>query len=168
MDLAILYNGRAFTFDLATAGADLATEDGLRSAVLVSLFTDRRAEADDPLPGAPGSADRRGWWADAWPDDAQGGASVAGGRTPGATLDGDRIGSRLWLLGREKQTADVLQRARDYSEEALAWLIEDGVALAVSVTAEWVATGVLGLHVAIRLADGGRFEDVFDYPLEAA
>jgi phage gp46-like protein len=151
MDLAILYNGRAFTFDLATAGADLATEDGLRAAVLVSLFTDRHAEADDPLPGAPNSADRRGWWADAWPE-----------------LDGDRIGSRLWLLGREKQTADVLQRAQVYSEEALAWLIEDGVALAVSVTAEWMATGVLGLHVALRLADGGRFEDVFDYPLEAA
>lgn len=151
MDLAILYDGRALTFGLTTLGADLATEDGLRAAVLVSLFTDRRAEADDPLPGAPGSADRRGWWADAWPE-----------------VDGDRIGSRLWLLAREKQTADVLQRAQVYSEEALAWLIEDGVALAVSVTAEWVATGVLGLHVALRLADGGRFDDVFNYQLEAA
>lgn len=151
MDLAILYDDRALTFDLTTLGADLATEDGLRAAVLVSLFTDRRAEADDPLPGAPNSADRRGWWADAWPE-----------------VDGDRIGSRLWLLAREKQTVDVLQRAQVYSEEALAWLIEDGVALAVSVTAEWVATGVLGLHVALRLADGGRFDDVFNYQLEAA
>lgn len=151
MDLALVYDSLALDFDLALQGGDLATDSGLRSAVLVSLFTDRRAEADDPLPGAPGDTDRRGWWADAWP-----------------AVDGDRIGSRLWLLARQKQTVDVLLRAQSYSEEALAWLIDDGVARSVQVEAQWVRPGMLGLRVVITLADGVRFEDVFNYHFTGA
>ena len=147
MDLSIVYNPGIFGLDLALAGADLATESGLRSAVVVSLFTDRRANADDEIPD--GSNDRRGWWADSY-----------------AEIEGDLIGSRLWLLQREKQTANVLQRAREYSEEALQWLLDDKVATAVSVAAEWVDTGVLGLRVKITLPSGTPFEDVFNYPLE--
>jgi len=148
MDIALTYDGDR-RFDLALSGADLASESGMRAAVIVSLFSDRRAERDDVLPGAPHDTDRRGWWADAWPE-----------------VSGDRIGSRLWLLSREKQTADVLQRARGYAEEALAWLVEDGAALAVEVDAEWVRAGLLGLRAGIRLADGSRWSDVFEYPLE--
>ena len=53
----------------------------------------------------------------------------------GGSASGDHIGSRLWLLSREKQLAGVLERARHYAEEALTWLVEDGVATAVQVTA---------------------------------
>ncbi len=149
MDLAITYNDRELTFAPAVQNVDLATESGLRSAVLVSLFTDRRAADDDPLPSS--ALDLRGWWADAWPE-----------------MAGDLVGSRLWLLSREKQTAAVLHRAREYSEEALAWLIEDHVATAVAVSAEWIRTGMLRLQVAITLADQTRFKDVFNYQLQAA
>ncbi len=45
-------------------------------------------------------------------------------------------------------------------------MIDDGVARAVTVDAEWTARGVLGLHTAIRLADGSLFTDVFNYTLE--
>ena len=128
--------------DLALAGYDLATEDGLRTAVIISLFTDRRAEADDEIPD--GGDDRRGWWAD------------------------PAMGSRLWLLARAKETPDTLTRARAYAIEALQWLIDDGVATAVDVTAEWARRGVLGLRVVITLADRGRYDDVFNYAQEAA
>lgn len=128
--------------DLALDGYDLATEGGLHTAVIVSLFTDRRAESDDEIPD--GSGDRRGWWAD------------------------PALGSRLWLLARAKETPDTLARARAYAIESLQWLIDDGVATAVDVTAEWARRGMLGLRVVITLTDRGRFDDVFNYSLEAA
>lgn len=117
--------------DIAMAGADLQADDGLRTAVIISLFTDRRAEPDDVLPD--GSEDRRGWWADAYPD-----------------IEGDRIGSRLWLLHREKQLPSVLARAKEYAEEALRWLLDDGIASAVRVQAETVRQGLLGLRIEIE------------------
>jgi phage gp46-like protein len=119
MDIRTVSSGRG-RFDYAIAAPGLAEDDGLETAVAISLFTDRRAGPDDTPPD--GTDDRRGWWGDAFPA-----AAV------GAT---DRIGSRLWLLGRSKGTADVLALARSYAEEALAWLIEDGVAERVEVDAE--------------------------------
>jgi phage gp46-like protein len=43
------------------------------------------------------------------------------------------MGSRLWTLAREKDTASVLQRAPEIVREALAWLLEDRVAASVDV-----------------------------------
>lgn len=124
-------------FDIALAGHDVAPDDGLRTAVLLSLFTDRRAEDDDAVE----DGDYRGWHAD------------------------PRRGSRLWLLARAKETPDTLARAKAYAEEALAWLVEDGVARAVTVEAEWIGRGWLGLRIAIERAQDGRWEDVFRYSL---
>lgn len=134
-DIRTIYTPEKMAFDWAVAGAGLEEDDGLETAVLLSLFTDRRANADDPLSGA--ADDRRGWWADQYQDVA-----------------GDKIGSRLWLIAREKQTASVLVRAQEYAEEALAWLVQDGLARSVAATAEIVRAGVLGLTVEIARADG--------------
>ena len=51
-------------------------KDDLPRAVINSLFSWRRAESDDILPGTS----RYGWWADTYDD------------------DGEKFGSRLWLL----------------------------------------------------------------------
>ena len=106
----------------------------METAVVISLFTDRRAKAGDPIPD--GVLNRRGWWGDSFPDVA-----------------GDQIGSRLWMLAREKQLPSVLARAREYALEALQWLIDDGIARAVNVTAEVVRSGVLGLSIEIVRSD---------------
>ena len=66
-------------------------------------------------------------------------------------------------MSREKQLAGVLERARHYAEEALAWLVEDGVATAVSVTASSPRPGWLALTVTISLRDGSKQ----DYELES-
>ena len=79
----------------------------------------------------------------------------------GGLASGDRIGSRLWLLSREKQLAGVLDRARHYAEEALAWLVEDGVATAVSVTASSPRSGWLALEVTITLPDSSEYRETF-------
>lgn len=131
-----------------TAHGDLATDDGLRTAVLLSLFTDRRAASDDALPD--GSSDRRGWWADAWPAAA-----------------GDQFGSRLWLLHREKQMLTVVARAQTYAKEALAWIREDGIAANVQINAEAVRMGVLGLRVVVSRPDGRVFDDHYQMHVEA-
>jgi phage gp46-like protein len=124
-------HGIGWTMD----GNDLATDPGLTTAVVISLFTDAPARDDDPLP--PGQTDRRGWWGDAWPVTA-----------------GDSLGSRLWLLRASKQLPQVLNQARRYAEEALAWLLEDGVARRVEVAAWIVRFEVMGLSVKIHRPDG--------------
>lgn len=98
----------------------LSCEDTLATAVIISLFTDARAGVDDTLPW--GSTDRRGWVGDAY---AEG-------------LDRrDPWGSTLWLLYTSKRTVNLLERARFAAQEALAWMVRDGLASRVAVTAEW-------------------------------
>lgn len=92
----------------------LAVSDPLIRAVVISLFTWRRAKPDDPHEGV-----RWGWWGDGLDDQPN-----------------DRIGSRLWLLAREKLTLKTRNRAREYAQEALQWLLDDRVATSIVVTTE--------------------------------
>jgi phage gp46-like protein len=107
----------AGTIDLSMRKDDVAEDLGLRTACLLSLFTDRRAEDDDPLPALDN--DRRGWWADEF-----------------AQVQGDKIGSRLWLLDRSKRTGDVVRRAEELTREALQWMLEDRVAERIDVVVD--------------------------------
>lgn len=88
-------------------------EDPLARSILISLFSWRRADNDDKLPGNT----RFGWWGDSLSGD-------------------DKIGSKLWLLTREKMTDSVLAQAKAFAEESLSWMLEDGVASQVIVFAE--------------------------------
>lgn len=145
-DIALIWNNDAWRADIAVVNGDLATDDGLRTAVIMSLFTNAPALPDDALP-APG--DRGGWWGDAL-----------------AETPGDIIGSRLWLLSREKQLGSVLNRARDYAREALQWLLDGKIAASVDVTATNPQEGVLALNIAITRPTGpGR--QVYDFIWEA-
>jgi phage gp46-like protein len=142
-DIALLLSDTGF--DIGIDGTDLRTDSGLRNAVILTLYTDCRAANDDVLPD--GTDDLRGCWMDMFDDHIE--------------------GSRLWLLSREKETSDVLQRASEYAEEALLWLIDSGVATAIAVTAEWAGRGVLALGVVITLPNNTTFDDVFNYSLQA-
>lgn len=120
--------------DWQVSGGALASGDDLTTAVLISLFTDRRANADDVLPD--GSTDRRGWWGD---------------------LDQDvPIGSRLWLLSRSKLTPAVALTAKGYINEALRWMLDDGVAAAINTSTSIVLPNRLYATVDIRRTDGSR------------
>ncbi|HCU26114.1 MAG TPA: hypothetical protein DF383_13950 [Deltaproteobacteria bacterium] len=46
------------------------------------------------------------------------------------------MGSKLWTLKREKITPDLLDRAKKYCEEALAWLAQDRIAESITVFVE--------------------------------
>lgn len=142
--------------DCGMEAGDLVAEDSLRTAVILSLFLDRRANDDDILPND--SDDRRGWWADTV-------APMTDYGIGGGSASGDHIGSRLWLLSREKQLAGVLERARHYAEEALTWLVEDGVATAVQVTATNPRQGWLVLEVTVTLSDTSEYRETFPLSL---
>ncbi|MEZ2293102.1 phage GP46 family protein [Variovorax sp. RCC_210] len=118
-----------------------ALRDPLTRAVIISLFTWARARADDQLPGD----ERMGWWGDTYPAAA-----------------GDRTGSRLWLLSRSTITATTAQRAREYAQEALAWLVADGVATEVIVQAEREGLSQISLWCQIVRGDGSRIDIRFN------
>lgn len=140
MDAALV--NRYGYFYLHLDGADLAEEAGLRTAVILSLFTDRLALPTDVIPD--GTNDRRGHWSDSYLPER-----------------GDLEGSRLWLLDREKVVPEVLRRAEDYTREALAWMAKDGVVKQVTATA-WT-TGKEDLNVQARLVKPDGEEITFEF-----
>jgi phage gp46-like protein len=131
-DTATIWFPDRNTGDWQLDGARLRTGDDLLTAILISLFTDRQANPEDVIPD--GSDDPRGWCGDE-------GRSVP-------------IGSRLWLLEREKQTQETLNRAREYIVEALQWLIDDGVVAKIDVSTEWVRRSFLGAQITVYRNDG--------------
>lgn len=147
-DIALLWNADSFSADIAIDAGALVTDDGLRTAILISLFTDARALPDDDVPQA--GSDPRGWWGDSF-----------------AARPDDAIGSRLWLLDREKITSRTIERARDYVREALAWLIRDGVASAIDVQVEAQASDRLAIGVVLNRPTGPARQR-FDYVWEAS
>jgi len=142
MDVAIKTIGKIFV--LQVENGDLAIDEGLQTAVTISLFTDQRV-SEDELPVEEKS--KRGWWADAFP-----------------VTDQDKIGSKLWLLERVKRTAETLRKFEDYSKEALNWLIEDGVAETIEVTASYDENNQLVAAITIKKPKGrtSRFQLLWD------
>ena len=136
MDLAYEWDNLGelgeLTADLVVRDNDLLTNDCLRSAILISLFTDRRASIDD----VGDDEDLRGWWGDTF------------------EAEDDALGSHLWLLLREKRTPITLTRARLYARQALQWLLDDGVARAVTVDAAFSDRGELVIEVTVITTAG--------------
>lgn len=122
----------------------LQLEGTLATAVILSLFTDARASIDDALPLR--QADRRGWVGDEY------------------MSPGDRWGSLLWLLQATKVTDDVPERARFAAQEALAWLVREGIASRVDVVAFWTdaAAGLQRLAVRPTIWQPGQVSPVYD------
>lgn len=122
--------------DWTLATGDVQTGQDLETACLVSLFTDRLATPD--FVPTDGTSDRRGWWADPYNDQP--------------------LGSNLWQLERAKKTRDTLGLARRYANDALQWLVADGVAKSVTVDTQWLGqqTGstMLGIRIVIIKPDG--------------
>lgn len=111
--------------DLLFTTPDFEIEDGLRSAVFISLFTDRRAEVEETENGE----DPRGNWSDHFEN------------TP--------LGSKLWLLFKRKQNEETRVLSEEYSKQALQWLLLENVAERIEVAASFPESGILYLEVKI-------------------
>jgi phage gp46-like protein len=109
----------------------LDERQALATAVIVALGTDRLAEPDDVLPD-PDDPDRGGWWGD----------------LDNAEIWGDGydwpIGSRLWLLRRDKiedvgsQRGATVTRVERYIVEALQPFVDLRIVSRLTVKAERV------------------------------
>lgn len=130
------------TWSKYAADIDYINGNEILTNIIASLFTDARAFDDDILPD--GGTDKRGWWGDSFND--------------------KKIGSRLWLLRREKQLLSVLQRAQEYATESLQWMINENLIQSVTVTATNPSNGVLMLTVRPVLLNS---EDVPEYSFTA-
>jgi phage gp46-like protein len=152
MDLAIEFDPTRWEGDLVLLPrGQLKIDHSLRTSVYLSWFLDRQAEPGDVLPDDdplnPGAGDKRGWWGD-WYLGAMLGLQQA---APGVAVQPSfRLGSRLWLLQRAKETAEVVALAQQYGAEALDWLTDFNIASSVTVTAEIVREGMLGLEAVIQ------------------
>lgn len=142
MDIALKAVNKIFILEVENG--DLAIDEGLNTAILISLFTDQRV-SDDDLP--VGEDSKRGWWGDAFP-----------------VVDQDQIGSKLWLLDRSKRTAETLRKFEDYTKEALNWLIDDGVAATINVSASYDENNQLVADLEVTKPKGrtSRFQLLWD------
>lgn len=112
-------------------------EAALIRAVIISLYTWRRAETDDPVD----DDERFGWWGDSYP-----------------SITDDRIGSRLWLLRRVKLTPQTQRDAEAYAHEALQWLLDDGHVIDIAIASEKVDINRLNLIPTLTITGGTRLE----------
>jgi len=115
--------------DLDRDGANIQTDDGLDTAVLISLFTNARAEASDVKAGSS----LGGWWGDDY-----------------GFTDGDREGSRLWALF---QTGKIDERLRKKAyaliDEALAWMIQDGIVDRIEKEIDEISPGMIAVRIGL-------------------
>lgn len=113
-------------FDLVIdeAAADFGVTEGLESAILVSLFSDRRADESE----VPNPMQRRGWI----------GNTIASTPT-------DNHGSGLWLYEQRRMTQEIANAVRMESEQCLQWMVEENLAA-------WVEAGI-GMRPSRRQLD---------------
>jgi phage gp46-like protein len=132
---------------LAESERDLLADLGLETAVLISLFSNRRENDEKLLPG--NSNDKGGWWATQFQD--------------------FEYGSRLWLLRRSKNVNNVLPLAEQYVKEALQWMIDQNVAKQINVSAAFDDYQTIMLSIQIyrpEISDKGEFTYKFYFNWE--
>lgn len=128
-DITTIWDVSQSSGDWQIGSGDLVSGSDLDTAIYISLFTDRLARTDDDYDGN----DRKGWWGD---------------------TDSDyQIGSRIWLLRRQKLTSSTATKAASYAKEALQWLIDDGVIASVTIATQIVYPKRLNMAITYQKPD---------------
>lgn len=117
-DVLLVLNPKDGIFDLEADGnGDLKLTGGFESAILCSLFSDRRAAADevaDPMK-------RRGWIGNLL-----------------ASIPNDNFGSGFWLYEQARGTQAVCNGMKDEALKALQWLLDDDLVKAISASVSYI------------------------------
>ena len=137
MDLFV--NGKAVKLD------GLYNESELGDAIYRSLFSWARAQVDDEVDGNQ----LFGWWGDCLAETSQ-----------------DRYGSRLWRFQRAKMSDVVPGQIKQMADEALKWLITDGIADAVDTEVTRINKERCDLSIVVHHSQGQtlnlKFEDLWN------
>lgn len=106
---------------------DIETADAFDTALIVSLFTDARADESE----VPEARRRRGW--------------IGNEYTPGIEM-----GCKLWIpLEQPRLTRSVLNQAQDAARDGLQWFVTDE--LAVSITDVGVRVEQTGVFLEVTI-----------------
>lgn len=121
--------------DLVIENGDLKADQGLETAMMISLFSDKRVRFEQ-LPR--GEDNQRGWWAD----------------TVSEPID-DEIGSTLWrIITIGKVTNAAVVEVENAIRDGLQWLLDDGIAQEVLVSAERTEDTRIDAEISIRRPNG--------------
>ena len=134
LDIALEFNPSLRGCDFALdENGDLKLDNTPATPMIISLGSDRRARVDDVLPSGRDSLndaksfyERRGWHGDA------------------LDYQKRRIGSRLWLLDRAKQTEQTRLICEEWAKEAFEWVLDE-TGQEAEISASWIRAGVLAL-----------------------
>lgn len=140
------------TYDNDTQEVDLAEdangcislEGGFETSTLISMHTNRRARPSDEEPQV------FGWWGDSLAD-----------------VQGDQIGSLLWLLARTNLTTATLRKAKLFISDAFRWYVDDGIAESVEVVTEREDPDMLKVQVRITRPNADPWEHIWRVHLNA-
>lgn len=126
----------------------LQARAALHTAIVLSLFTDKRLPDDHPLMKLIEDGDQRGWWGD--------GADV---RTD---LNETELGSYLWVFERAYLNDDIVRQVEAVAQEALAPLIAQEAAARIDCQAERRPPPSDGVNLAVQAygRDGRRIYDI--------
>ena len=112
-----------YDFQLDEDG-DILTADFFDTALLYSIFGERRASSDEVVDAQL----LRGWI--------------------GNSEDFEN-GSKIWLLRQARLTRDTLNQLEDEAEKALQWLVDDGLAVALGDINATLSNGAVRLDITI-------------------
>jgi phage gp46-like protein len=125
VDASLVETNGTYDFQIGEDG-DILTADAFDAAIIVSLFTNERAD-----PSEVSSARlRRGW--------------VGNESSPGF-----EIGGKLWLFEQSRLLQSTRNGIADAAQASLKWMVEDKIADSVSATAE-VIGGALRLEITLE------------------
>lgn len=107
--------------DINFNSIDFEKDETLQTAILISLFSHQRHN------------NQKGWWGD--------------------TLSkkfGDKIGSNLWSLRREKMTQEKIKRVEEAAKSCLSWLIDDKIISSLEVKATPLKNEAISLSIKLN------------------
>lgn len=114
VDLALVPSDNVFDIAINPATGDFQLVQGFDTSIAVSLYGEQRALPEE----VSDAARRRGWWGNTTNDDPT-----------------FQLGSKLWLLEQARLTAQTINSAQNYAQQAIQWLVDDGYLPALTVTA---------------------------------
>jgi phage gp46-like protein len=130
-----------FDIELDEDNQDAQLTVGLEAAIIVSLFSDRRAREDE----VRNPMRRRGWIGDLLTD-----------------IPGDLHGSALWFYEQTRLTAVEAAGVAAEARNALQWMVDEELCNSVSVEVAYnPAMRAVFLNVTVSLLEGGVSQHAF-------
>ncbi len=141
------YDNQTYQADLALdANGFISLGGGFEGPVTASLYSWARDPDVDPSV----TAQPFGWWASQFSDD-----------------ENDNYGSLLYTFRRERISNEVQSRLNTTLQNALQWMVTDGIARRVEVEVERFDTQVVAAKITVTRADGKTWDRIWEIQIDA-